>query len=78
MIVTVLCLLSSILSREFFWLAPISSFLLVTLLFSAGLVVIGRFSGSLGTGHKVQRGGWAGKICSSGDGFFVDPPLNKG
>ena len=34
----------------------------------------------LGTGHKVQGrgGGWASKICSSGDSFFVDSPLNKG
>ena len=32
-----------------------------------------------GTGHKVRGGGgWAGKICLSGDGFFVDPPLKKG
>ena len=30
----------------------------------------------LGTGHKVQRGGggWAGKICLSGDGFLLTAP----
>ena len=47
MIVTVLHLLSSILSREFFWSAPISFFLLVISLLSAGFVVKGCFSGSL-------------------------------
>ena len=36
-------------------------------------IFIASVESRLGTGHKVQ-GGWAGKICFSGDGFLLTLP----